>query len=404
MASNKANDMIDDLIITLNKLFENDDSLGKVVKKPLLLLEGLNDLKKMIEMDNIKTTIIEQIKLLITNKARNDGKYENHMLHCVITGFPSSGKTTIARILAKIWISLDMIKQPTKKVEKTYTETLEKAVIEYDYKLNKLNKGIEHQIELMNKIRTGVNNLKNDGRKDYHKLLTNVRNARFNLDRMVDLPPIVEPEEELKFVVISRDQLIGAYLGQTAIKTRAILEKNLGGIVLIDEAYSLYNSDRDSFGEECLTVINEYMSLKSDQIIIIFSGYKDLMMNSIFKVQPGLKRRCMWFFDISPYSQEALSKIFQNQLLSQGGWLLDPQVDLNIIFKKYKDVLKNPGDTEKLVFECKITYSEHYFNQTLENKPHNSMITQQLLIKAINKKMLNDPVSKDDSVPAHMYC
>ena len=45
-----------------------------------------------------------------------------------------------------------------------------------------------------------------------------------------------------------------------------------------------------------------------------------------------------------------------------------------------------------------------FLDQTLENKPHNSIITQQLLIKAINKKMLNDPVSKDNTVPAHMYC
>ena len=402
MSESQANVMIDELIMTLNQLIEHRD-LGSFIKDPKLLIEGLNDLKKMIEMVNIKMSIVEQIKLLITNKSRNNGYNENHMLHTVITGFPGSGKTSVARILAKIWISLDMIKMPLKKPDdKNYIETLEKAVIAYDYKINNMNNGIEKQIELMNKIKTGINNIKNHGNKNYYKLLTQVRDARFNLDKMLTVPIIVEKEEELKFTVASRDTLIAGYLGQSAIKTKAVLEKAAGGVLFIDEAYSLYTSERDAYGEECLNVINEFMSLRPDEIIIIFAGYKDLLLNSIFKVQPGLQRRCMWFFDIPKYSQDALARIFTNQL-EHYGWVLDKEMNINHIFKKYNNVLKTPGDTEKLVFQSKIAYAEDYFNYTLEDKSHNSMITQRMVLKAIEKMIRNAPNIKEDSIPMHMY-
>lgn len=397
-----ANALIEELIMTFNQLFETNNLLGSVVKNKILFIEGLNDLKKIIEMDNVKIAIIEQIKLLITNKLRNNGTHENHMLHTVITGAAGAGKTSIARILAKIWISLDMIKKPVKKVEKTYVEILEKAVIEYDYKMTKINDGLDKQLALMNKIRVEANGIKNN-KKKCNKLLDNVRDARFNLDKMIELSEAkIEEEEELKFTVATRDSLVAGYLGQTSIKTKAVLEKAAGGVLFIDEAYSLYNSDRDSFGEECLNVINEFMSLRSDEIIIIFAGYKDLMMNTIFKVQQGLHRRCMWFFEIEPYSQNALAKIFKKQM-ENNGWVLESSINMENIFNKYKKVLKNPGDTEKLVFQCKIAYSEHYFQNTLEHKNHDSMITSDMIIKAINKSVRNLPVIKNDSPPSHMY-
>lgn len=404
--SQKSNMMIEELISTINKLYETNNPLVTVIKNPKLLLEGLNDLKNMIEMDKIKISIVEQIKLLITNKARNNGVHEKHMLHTVITGEAGVGKSTIARILAKIWISLDMVKQPSKKVEKNYTEFLEKALIEYDYKLNKINKGLDQQQELIKNMKTELTNIKYH-HKSFDKMYKYIREAKFSNEKMIDLSTLqIEKEEEpneLKFTIASRDTLVGAYLGTTALKTKAVLEKAAGGILLIDEAYSLYNSDRDSFGEECLSTINEFMSLRSDELIIIFAGYKDLLLNTIFKVQQGLHRRCMWFFEIENYSQDALANIFKKQL-HQHGWKLDEKIDMNAILKKYKNVLKNAGDTEKLVFGCKVSYSEYHFDNTLNNKMcHDSVITYDMLISAIEKCVRNNPVIKTDSVPAHMY-
>jgi SpoVK/Ycf46/Vps4 family AAA+-type ATPase len=408
MSEEQANVMVDELIYIIKNLIENKNPLADVIKKPNLLFEALNDLKNMIEMINIKISVVEQIKYLITNKARNNS-CDNHMLHTVIYGESGVGKTSIARILAKIWISLDMIKKPTKKSDKSYTELLEKAVIENDYKIGKLNKGLSKQVEIMNKLRSQVNGIKNGNNNDNKcsKILTNIRDARYNLDKMVELSSLVieeeKEEDELNFVVVTRDQLVAGFLGQTSIKTRAVLEKALGKVLLIDEAYSLFNSDRDSFGEECLTVINEFMSLHSDEIIIIFAGYKDLIMNTIFKVQPGLQRRCQWFYDVPNYTQNALTRIFKKQL-EKNGWLLDSSIDLNFILKKYKNVLKNPGDTDKLVLQAKLSYSEYHFDNTLNNQHfHDSIITEAMIIKAIEKSIRNNPVTKVDLPPAHMY-
>lgn len=403
--SQKSNIIIDELISTINKLYETNNPLVTVIKNPKLLLEGLNDLKNMIEMDKIKISIVEQIKLLITNKARNNGVHENHMLHTVITGEAGVGKSTIARILAKIWISLDMVKQPSKKVEKDYTELLEKTLIEYDYKLTKINKGLIQQEELIKNIKSELTNIKHH-RGSFDKMYKYIREAKFSNEKMIDIGLVnvqkdVEPNE-LKFTIASRDTLVGAYLGTTAIKTKAVLEKAAGGILLIDEAYSLYNSDRDSYGEECLSTINEFMSLRSDELIIIFAGYKDLLLNTIFKVQQGLHRRCMWFFEIENYSQDALASIFKKQL-HNNGWKLDDKIDMNAILKKYKHVIKNAGITQKIVFGCKLAYSEYHFDNTLNNQNcHDSIITEEMLISAIKKFIRNNPIQKDDT-PNHMY-
>ena len=388
-------DEIDNLISTLNQLFKSNNPLYHVIKKPALLIEGLNELKNMIDMKDIKLMIVEQIKLLMTNKARNNT--DHHMLHSVISGNPGVGKTTVARILAKIWISLDMIKKPTKIIDNTYTENLEKEIMKYDYQLNQLNKGLEKQIVLMGKIKIGVNNLKHNGRKDYTKLLSNIRDAKNNLDKLLNKPDIIE-EEVLKFTIATRADFIGGFQGQTSLKTKAILENARGGVLLIDEAYSLYTSERDSYGIECLTVINEFMSLYPDELIIIFAGYKNMLLESIFKAQPGLSRRVQWFFDIPKYNQDALANIFKKQL-EQNGWLLDPNITIDL--KKYKNI-SNPGDTEKLVFQCKIAYAEHHFNNTLDHHEHNSLITNHMILTAIDKIKKNTPDIKTD-VPIHMY-
>ncbi len=388
-------DKVDELIITLDKLCKEKHPLSSVVKNHSMLIEGLSELKNMIDMNKIKITIVEQIKLIMTNKLRNT--QDNHMLHCIITGKPGQGKTTLAKILAKIWISLDLIKKPTKKSDKNYIELLEKSIIECDYKINKLSKGLDNQQEYLDKIKKGIVKMHNHG-KNYNQLLEYVKDAKNNLDKMVNLSfvEVEEEEEEIKFTVATRDMLVAPYVGQTAIKTKAILEKAAGGVLLIDEAYSLYNADKDSFGGECLNVINEFMSLRSQEIIIIFAGYKDLMEN-LFLVQPGLKRRCMWVFDIEDYSIESLAQIFKKQL-EQNQWILD-NVNVEKLLIKYNHLLKDAGDTEKLVYHAKIAYAEYHFDHTLENGLHQSKITSMILEKAIDKMLRHQPKNKI----YHMY-
>src|SRR6187431_2250265 len=181
--SDHANNMIDDLINTLNKLLENNDPLAMIIKNHALLIEGLTELRNMIEMDKIKLSMVEQVKLLITNKSRNyinDG----HMMHSCVSGKAGQGKTTVARILAKIWISLDMIKKPTKPiVNKSYTESLEKLVIHYDYKFNKIVKQLNTQQSIIGELRTYTTELN----KNNKKLKSISRDLRFNNDQLINI-------------------------------------------------------------------------------------------------------------------------------------------------------------------------------------------------------------------------
>lgn len=387
-----ANAMIDDLITTLNDLYKTNNNLATVIKNPVLLIQGLTELRNMIEMNNIKLTIVEQVKLLITNKSMNYID-NSHMLHCVISGNPGVGKTSVARILAKIWISLDMIKKPTKKAEPNHVDLLEKSIIEYDYKLDKIISGLKTQKKIIDELKPNIST---------KKIKNLTKDLKYNVDKLLDIADLIVEQEtdDIPFVVATREQFVASYLGQSAPKTKALLEKALGGVLFIDEAYSLYNSDRDSYGEECLNVINEFMSLRSGEIIIIFAGYKDLMMNTIFKVQQGLYRRCMWFFEIEDYTLPAIVHIFKNQLENKY-WKLDNAISLGKVLSQYK--LKNAGDTEKLVYYCKISYAEYHFDHVLDNKLHDNIITHDILIKAIEKLTRNNPVVVKNTPPCHMY-
>ncbi|CAH6418156.1 Hypothetical protein HVR_LOCUS31 [uncultured virus] len=233
-------------------------------------------------------------------------------------------------------------------------------------------------------------------------------------------PPQIEPIREEpdpyenvdpKFIIAAREDLVAEYLGQTAPKTKKVLESAKGGVLFIDEAYSLCNMDggsKDKYGEECLTTINEFMSLHPEEIIIIFAGYKDKLMNSIFKAQPGLLRRCAYFFEIKDYTVHGLAKIFKRQLL-KNEWLLDANSNPVKIFKQYKDLIHEGGGfTEKLAFFSKLIYGTKKFDATVNRKEdevviHDSIITDEMLYEAINMLKNSSMMDIDNAPPDGMY-
>ena len=141
---------IDKLILNIQLMIDNKHECISVIKKPLLLIQGLNELKKMVDMENIKQTIVEQVKFLMINKLRNkdklvnmeeENKFDGHMLHTVISGNPGTGKTSVAKILAKIWTSMDIVKKPKRKAisNKSYIDLLEKENLENNTRLETIN-------------------------------------------------------------------------------------------------------------------------------------------------------------------------------------------------------------------------------------------------------------------------
>jgi hypothetical protein len=195
-----------------------------------------------------------------------------------------------------------------------------------------------------------------------------------------------------KFIKLRRDDLVGKYIGHTAIKTREALMTGLGKVIFIDEAYELYNvttdSSSDCFGMECLSSILNFMNEFSDRTIIIFAGYEDLLKKTIFRVQPGLERRIAWTFTLNAYNEEELVDIYEKQL-SEKSWNLKDKDKILKLFKEHKTSFKHGGgDTLRLAMYTKTVYSDICFELLLQNKEITSCITYDIVSKAL--KILKD--------------
>ena len=194
---------------------------------------------------------------------------------------------------------------------------------------------------------------------------------------------------DCKVIKLRRDDLVGKFVGHTAIKTREALMKGIGKVIFLDEAYELYNTSSsdggDSFGMECLSTILHFINEHSDKCIIIFAGYEDLLKKSIFKVQPGLERRIGWTFNINPYNHSELASIYEKQLRDKSWNIYENHKErINELFKKNFSLFKNGGgDTLRLALYTKTVYSDLSFIKLLENEELDKDITYEVVNKAI---------------------
>ena len=116
------------------------------------------------------------------------------------------------------------------------------------------------------------------------------------------------------FIEASRTDLIAEYQGQTATKARKLIERAKGGVLFIDEAYSLTeNTSSDSYGRESLTELTKALEDYRDDLVVIVAGYPDLMKD-FFRSNPGLKSRFNTFITFPNYTVDELLQIFQLQL------------------------------------------------------------------------------------------
>ena len=329
MDETSVNTRIDQLITSMNMLLGQKDERVSFVTSPTSLITHLNKLKSMVEMVSIKDEIVSQINFLIVNhqtkkQEKGDsrsGLADDQMLHTVIKGDPRTGKTTVARILAGIWSSLGLIKKKKPGTKKKVVGNN----IKFDSIKSKIEKLGSHIFDLRKNVISVKREINGEGRKEKvneflggslgKMIIANELMSKLLYE--VDIEhneEIATVEDEPIFVVAKRADLVGKYQGNTAIMTTKILESALGGVLFIDEAYSLINSERDSYGEECLNVINEYMSLHSGEIIVIFAGYKDKLEKTVFESQPGLARRFNYTFNIDRYTPMGLTKILRLEL------------------------------------------------------------------------------------------
>ena len=120
-----------------------------------------------------------------------------------------------------------------------------------------------------------------------------------------------------KLIEVSRGDLIGAYQGQTAIKTREQLQAALGGVLFIDEAYSLKHGSNDNFGQEAIDEILKFMEDHRRDMVVIFAGYHKEMAEFL-ESNSGLKSRVPTTFDFEDYSPDEITQIGEFILQGQG--------------------------------------------------------------------------------------
>jgi hypothetical protein len=206
-------------------------------------------------------------------------------------------------------------------------------------------------------------------------------------------------------IKVKRSDLIGKYLGCTAAQTQKKIDEAKGGILLIDEAYSLGNPEqRDSFSKECLDTLNQALSENKHDFICIIAGYARELDSSFFAYNEGLRRRFPFRFDILPYTSEELALILDKKILEYREY--DVQFDLGelkkIISIYFKHFTNQGGDMETLFLNIKINHNKRIFLLPVEEKKK-LLLTD---IKVAIEKFIKLKGTNEDKIPnylSHLY-
>jgi len=131
-------------------------------------------------------------------------------------------------------------------------------------------------------------------------------------------------------IAVTRDDLVGQYIGHTAPKTREILKRAMGGVLFIDEAYYLYRPENErDYGQEAIEILLQVMENQRDDLVVIFAGYKD-RMDTFFRSNPGMSSRVAHHIDFPDYTPNELHAI-AGLMLQQMQYRLDPEADAALL-------------------------------------------------------------------------
>jgi len=277
------------------------------------IVPHLKELNEMIGMDDIKKSLTYQLMYFL------QGFEFKHMLHTIIEGPPGVGKTCLGKIFGKIYLDLDCI--------------------------NKDFKGINQDDE-------------DEGPMNFKKIISSIINQES--ENKV-------PKKSI-FKIAKRSDLVGQYVGHTAVKTQKIINESFGGVLFIDEAYSLGGDD--AYSKECINTINQNLSENGDKFICIIAGYSDALESSFFSLNSGLHRRFPFRFKIDKYSGDELTKILYNKIIKEK-YKIDISYEnkLNKFIEENKDYFPNfGGDIETYYFHIKMMHSTRVFGKSVSLK------------------------------------
>jgi len=206
-----------------------------------------------------------------------------------------------------------------------------------------------------------------------------------------------------KFKVAYRDDFVAGYLGQTAIKTKKLLESCIGGILFIDEVYALgpKQNDRDSFAKEAIDTITGFLSEHKNDFCCIIAGYEEEVDSCFFQMNRGLERRFPWTHRIPEYKSKELYQIFM-KMVRDIKW--DTSFDESFmieVLEKNKERFKHAGgDIETFLTKCKMFHSKRVF---CLDKEHKFILSKEDVNQAMDFLEKNSKAKEDDSPPEHMY-
>lgn len=359
--------MIDKFIADLRNLVDCQADIINFIDNPKLLFAALEELNSLVGMEAAKQAITQQLQFILIRRMTGDqikdttDAFEGHMLHTVIYGPPGVGKTRLGVILAKIWNSLGILRKPSTLSNKggsisinQIRDNLQDLRLQLSYVNDNrgfIDRAHRHDVyTILNRLKSQVKLLEDDW-EETTKLIKEFKG-------------IPDFSEDSIIRIVSGVDLISQFIGDSAIKTRKLLNSCRGKVLFIDEAYSLYQG-KSNHGVEALAELNRYMSEHPDKVIVILSGYRKEMEEGIFTIQPGLKRRCAWVFNVEGYSPDNLGKIFNSQM-GVTDWQLDSAVDIKRFFHKNEKLFKAyGGDTHKLSFYCKLAHATETFDSAV---------------------------------------
>jgi len=162
-----------------------------------------------------------------------------------------------------------------------------------------------------------------------------------------------------RFKKATRSDMIAGYLGQTAIKMKALINQCLGGVLFIDEAYSLGD---DNFSKECVDTLCESLSDQKDNIMVIIAGYENELNERFFSLNSGLESRFVWRFKIDDYSAKDLWEIFKKKVADYK-WKIGNVAGEKWFQKRYDSFSGFGRDIETLLFKVKIAHSKRVYGK-----------------------------------------
>ena len=205
------------------------------------------------------------------------------------------------------------------------------------------------------------------------------------------------------FKIARRSDLIGEYLGHTAIKTQKVIDEAQNGVLFIDEAYSLGNEEKkDIYSKECIDTLNQNLTENKKNFVCIIAGYDDAINKCFFSVNEGLKRRFPFKYNIEKYSPKELNEIFMT-MIKDKNWKIDPKMKLDdmIDFMKY-NYINFPnfgGDMETFFFNVRVVHAMRTLGKLPIHKKYISLFDLENGIKLFIK---NKDQIKEDTYQ-HMF-